>query len=257
MTRIHRIVFLPLIFFGGSLVAAGSAWAGTSDSNFNAQGGETNTNLQSTNSSASYAGGGTAVVAGSGNSKSSSKVSGSGNSSIVQQASNLGQGVPTVYASPLVAGGTDVCLGSLTGGGSGAGFGVTLGMTLEDKSCQLRSYARSLAILGYSAAAREEICQDPSVRAAMAAAGTPCNEDRGGGPLALANTSTQVSQANTTAPGAQVANAGPSTASSSDSSAGPDDASAFLDTYPSDSALSGKTCHEDYQVFYGWQETCK
>jgi len=238
----RSIILLPLLLAGGNLAATGSAWAQSTSS-------ATGTGVGVASSGTGNIGGGAT-----GNTVNNN-----------QAASNLGKEVPTVFASPLVAGGSDVCLGSLTGGGSGAGFGVTLGMTLEDKSCQLRSYARSLAILGYPAAAREEICQDPSVRAAMAAAGTPCNVDRGSpGPMALADTSTTVSQADTGAPGRQVASATARSAAAPVSqpvaATAPLDPTAVLDTYPPDAADpsdSAGNCHQDYQVFYGWQKVCK
>jgi hypothetical protein len=86
--------------------------------------------------------------------------------------------VPNVYAPGLSAAGTEVCLGSLSAGGAGAGFGLTVGGTMVDRECQLRLNAKTLAILGYNVAAREEMCLDPEVRVAMLAAGTPCSGDR-------------------------------------------------------------------------------
>lgn len=86
--------------------------------------------------------------------------------------------VPNVYAPALAAAGSEVCLGSMSAGGSAAGFGLTVGGTMVDQECQLRMNARTLATLGYNVAAREEMCIDPVVRAAMLAAGTPCAADR-------------------------------------------------------------------------------
>ncbi|MFY9836327.1 MAG: hypothetical protein WAK55_07610, partial [Xanthobacteraceae bacterium] len=85
--------------------------------------------------------------------------------------------VPNVYAPGLAAAGSEVCLGSVSAGGAGAGFGVTIGGTFVDRECQLRLNARTLAVLGYARAARETMCLDGDVRAAMAAAGTPCAAD--------------------------------------------------------------------------------
>lgn len=86
--------------------------------------------------------------------------------------------VPNVYAPALAAAGSEVCLGSFSAGGAGAGFGLTFGGTMVDQECQLRMNARTLATLGYNVAAREEMCIDPVVRAAMLSAGTPCAADR-------------------------------------------------------------------------------
>lgn len=86
--------------------------------------------------------------------------------------------VPNIYAPGLAAAGSEVCLGSASAGGGAAGFGLTIGGTIVDRECQLRLNARTLATLGYVAAARETMCLDADVRQAMAAAGTPCAADR-------------------------------------------------------------------------------
>ena len=75
--------------------------------------------------------------------------------------------MPNVYAPGLAAAGAEVCLGSVSAGGAGAGFGVSIGGTYVDQECQLRLNARTLATLGYTVAAREEMCIDSGVRAAM------------------------------------------------------------------------------------------
>jgi hypothetical protein len=85
--------------------------------------------------------------------------------------------VPNIYAPGLAAAGSEVCLGSISAGGAAAGFGLTIGGTYNDRGCQLRLNARTLAVLGYPAAARETMCLDPDVRQAMATAGTPCRAD--------------------------------------------------------------------------------
>ena len=95
----------------------------------------------------------------------------------VVQGTDLSRAVPTVYAPALAAAGYEVCLGSMSGGGSGGGFGFSVATTLEDRSCQSRLNAKTLATLGYAAAAREVMCQDPNIRSAMANAGTPCASD--------------------------------------------------------------------------------
>jgi hypothetical protein len=102
---------------------------------------------------------------------------GSINSTTYAPAANLGKAVPNVYAPALAAAGYEVCLGSMSAGGSGAGFGFSVGSTIEDKSCQARLNAKTLATLGYAAAAREVMCQDPNVQLAMRHAGTPCAND--------------------------------------------------------------------------------
>ncbi len=102
---------------------------------------------------------------------------GIGPNSTVNQGSNLSSGIPNVYAPALAAAGYEVCLGSMSVGGSGSGFGLSFGGTYEDKGCQARLNAKTLATLGYVVAGREVLCQDPSIRAAMHNAGTPCAGD--------------------------------------------------------------------------------
>ena len=129
--------------------------------------------------------------------------------------------VPNVYAPGLAAAGAEVCLGSVSAGGAGAGFGVSIGGTYVDQECQLRLNARTLATLGYTVAAREEMCTDSGVRAAMLAAGTPCAADLGGH---AAPYNAQYSQSASAAPMQQA---------------------------------SAPGCERRYQLFGGWYEVCK
>lgn len=133
--------------------------------------------------------------------------------------------VPNVYAPALAAAGSEVCLGSMSAGGSAAGFGLTVGGTMVDQECQLRMNARTLATLGYNVAAREEMCIDPIVRAAMLAAGTPCAADRLSPPQARAEYDAASSQS----------------ASVTIISAAP----------PSPAG-----CHRQYQLLGGWYDAC-
>jgi hypothetical protein len=130
--------------------------------------------------------------------------------------------VPNVYAPGLAAAGAEVCLGSVSAGGAGAGFGVSIGGTYVDQECQLRLNARTLATLGYTVAAREEMCIDSGVRAAMLAAGSPCAADMG-------------------------AHAAPYNALSSQSSY----------VAPPVQEASAQGCERRYQLFGGWYEVCK
>jgi hypothetical protein len=130
--------------------------------------------------------------------------------------------VPNVYAPGLAAAGAEVCLGSVSAGGAGAGIGVSIGGTYVDQECQLRLNARTLATLGYTVAAREEMCIDSGVRAAMLAAGSPCAADMG-------------------------AHAAPYNALSSQSSY----------VAPPVQEASAQGCERRYQLFGGWYEVCK
>lgn len=187
--------------------------------------------------------------------------------------------VPNVYAPGLAAAGSEVCLGSLSAGGAAAGFGVTVGGTMVDQECQLRMNARTLATLGYAAAAREEMCVDPQVRAAMLAAGTPCAADRAPqqaraeydapASLAAANVSNVAAapapQASAPAPGCRkqyqllggwyevCPPAGQAVYASADNLSAEAAAPAPQDSAPA--AASG--CRKGYQLIGGWYDDCK
>jgi hypothetical protein len=133
--------------------------------------------------------------------------------------------VPNVYGPGLTAAGSEVCLGSVSAGGAGAGFGLTIGGTIVDQECQLRMNARTLATLGDTAAAREEICIDPQVRAAMAQAGTPCAQDE-----TVAAKPQSFAEYNAPAPAAVELSSTPATVT--------------------------RGCHKQYQLFGGWYEVC-
>ncbi len=194
--------------------------------------------------------------------------------------------VPNVYAPALAAAGSEVCLGSLSAGGAAAGFGLTVGGTLVDQECQLRMNARTLATLGYNVAAREEMCIDPQVRAAMLAAGTPCAADRGAPPQARAEYGAAVPQT-AVAPAVEVSTvaAAPATQASAAAPAPgcrrqyqllggwydvcPPEAQAVYASAdnlsaevaapaPQDSApVSAPGCRNGYQLFGGWYDDCK
>jgi hypothetical protein len=66
-------------------------------------------------------------------------------------------------------------MGSTSAGAQGPGFGVSVGSTWTDKGCDRRYNAQTLVQLGAAKAALALMCQDESVRAAMATAGTPCS----------------------------------------------------------------------------------
>jgi alkylhydroperoxidase/carboxymuconolactone decarboxylase family protein YurZ len=137
--------------------------------------------------------------------------------------------VPNIYAPGLTAAGTEVCLGSVSAGGAGAGFGLSIGGTFVDQECQLRLNAKTLATLGYAVAAREEMCADGQVRAAMLAAGTPCAADRGQGQFR--------GEYSGTAPQATAVNL-------------PSDVIGLTPPSPAPG------CYKQYQLFGGWYDVC-
>jgi hypothetical protein len=139
--------------------------------------------------------------------------------------------VPSVYAPGLAAAGSEVCLGSLSVGGAGAGFGFTIGGTMSDRECTLRLNAKTLAILGYTEAARETMCLDDNVRRAMLAAGTPCSGDRGGrGVDAMASARTGGGGGFAMPGGSQAGNA---------------------------YAMAGRNCRKEFNLTKGWYDICE
>ena len=89
---------------------------------------------------------------------------------------------------------------------------------MSDRECTLRLNAKTLAILGYTEAARETMCLDDNVRRAMIAAGTPCAGDRGAGVAAMAS------------------------ASGADAQAA--------------AALTGRNCRKEFNLTRGWYDVC-
>jgi len=81
---------------------------------------------------------------------------------------------PSVSAPGLAAGGSDVCLGSISFGASGVGFGLSFGTTTPEHDCNIRQYSRLLSGLGHRRAATQMLCFNREVAQALAAQGTPC-----------------------------------------------------------------------------------
>jgi hypothetical protein len=163
----------PMAFAQSTTGASAGTGAGTGASGGTVVGGGAN----SANSSAQ----GTAVSLAGSSAQNTNSLGSAANGGTINQFSSsttdLGRAVPNVYSPALAAAGYEVCLGSMSAGGSASGFGVAFGGTYEDKGCQARLNAKTLATLGYSAAAREIMCQNPMIRSAMRHAGTPCAGD--------------------------------------------------------------------------------
>jgi hypothetical protein len=81
---------------------------------------------------------------------------------------------PSVYAPGLAASGIESCIASASAGGSGAGFGLTVALTTEDKGCNLRLFSRTLYAMGHRIAATQILCNDPKVAQALALEGVVC-----------------------------------------------------------------------------------
>ncbi len=88
----------------------------------------------------------------------------------VQQRANT----PSVYAPGLAASGIESCIASASAGGSGAGFGLTVALTTQDKGCNLRLFSRTLYAMGHRVAATQILCNDPQVAQALALEGVVC-----------------------------------------------------------------------------------
>lgn len=94
--------------------------------------------------------------------------------------------VPEIVA-PNISGGNP-CLVGVSGGGAGPGIGITLGFGYSDKGCDRRNNAALLSNIGMKDAAVALMCQDDSVRRALAESGHPCAEDRPVAAVAPAST---------------------------------------------------------------------
>ena len=68
----------------------------------------------------------------------------------------------------------DLCTGVQTAAYGSPVLGVTLNVLRRDPECARIRKAKALQGLGYPAAGVQVLCQDGDVRAAMKAAGTPC-----------------------------------------------------------------------------------
>lgn len=128
--------------------------AGNNSTNTNAGNNSTNTN--SGNNSTNAASGNTTTVQGD-----------------VYQQSRIP--VAGAWAAPVSAT-NGTCMGSSSGGAQGAGFGISIASTWNDRGCDRRYNAQMLNQLGAKTAAIALMCQDESVREAMLTAGTPCKQ---------------------------------------------------------------------------------
>ena len=80
-------------------------------------------------------------------------------------------GSQTIRSAPSIVGGvmnpTTPCTSIIQGGGSGIGFGVFIGVSVEDKHCTIREFARSLQALGQTDGALAVLCSDENVGKVM------------------------------------------------------------------------------------------
>ena len=81
--------------------------------------------------------------------------------------------VASAYSAPLTSG-IDTCLGSATGAVQTGLFGLSLGKTNHDKTCERIKLARELNGIGFLVEGCEVLRQDPRIAAAFAATGRTC-----------------------------------------------------------------------------------
>jgi len=90
---------------------------------------------------------------------------------------NSGKSTGLASAPGLIASGLS-CSGSASIGGAGAGWGLSFGITKEDRACNAREDAKYIhGVTGDMSAAKERLCQMPENRAAFLRAGHPCAAD--------------------------------------------------------------------------------
>jgi len=69
---------------------------------------------------------------------------------------------------------SDICVVARAGGVSGGFIGISAGIQVVDKNCQMIKLSRALAQLGMKISATAMLCRDPRVFESMIAAGSPC-----------------------------------------------------------------------------------
>jgi len=79
--------------------------------------------------------------------------------------------VPSMGASGAYS---DICVVARAGGVSGGFIGISAGIQVVDKNCQMIKLSRALAQLGMKISATAMLCRDPRVFESMIAAGSPC-----------------------------------------------------------------------------------
>ena len=84
--------------------------------------------------------------------------------------------VAQAWAAPLAAS-NGTCMGSTSAGAQGVTIGLSVGTTWTDENCNARYDAIAIKALGHERAAWARLCQQPAIRKAYEAAGTPCPSD--------------------------------------------------------------------------------
>jgi len=92
---------------------------------------------------------------------------GSGNTNLTTNASDTTTikniNVPNITAPYLTAGGTDICLGSVSGGFSMLGYGIAGGKTVVDENCVMLKNSARLKDLGFGNAAFSMLMENQKI----------------------------------------------------------------------------------------------
>ena len=107
----------------------------------------------------------------------SNTVSSSTVSSTVSGTTTVDRTPSTAVSPNVIINNQDVCTTGISGAAQSAWFGISLGKTIRDETCERLKLARSLYGMGMKVASVSLMCQDTRVFQAMEMAGTPCPID--------------------------------------------------------------------------------
>lgn len=181
-----------LLLASAALIACSvQAHAQGANNNCNGNGScaQSTTNNNTTNNEGGEGGTGIGIGIGKGGNASASSSANSKNKNTNKQGQLQGQAQgQSIYwndqrevhsaSAPALAIGAEVCAQSQSIGGQTPAFGLSIGVTHDNESCERRKNAAVIFAMGYTDAARELMCQSEEVRAAMIAGGTPCGSDK-------------------------------------------------------------------------------
>jgi hypothetical protein len=155
-----RLLFLSLVFFATSALGQTSPSQKSNDINSSGTNAQ-NSSVDQTNSWGTNIG--TQSVT-------TNVTGGYGNNSTTTNPSTITAkvyNVPTMYAPGLTAGGSDVCLGSVSASGSILGLGLAGGATYVDENCVLLKNSQRMASLGFGNAAVVMMLQNKDIEKAI------------------------------------------------------------------------------------------
>ena len=107
----------------------------------------------------------------------SNTVSSSTVSSTVSGTTTVDRTPSTAVSPNVIINNQDVCTTGISGAAQSAWFGISMGKTIRDETCERLKLARSLYGMGMKVASVSLMCQDTRVFQSMEMAGTPCPID--------------------------------------------------------------------------------